>query len=162
MKKFLLSTLVGTTLFSTMASGSLVFANETQQVQVNYEAIPEIATADYMVAIPQTIKFTSANEGVDLKIELFGKDGGDYSGGNGVDITIASTNEFKLKNNTKELPYSLTYENNVYSTAKHDAKLTLDQNKKSIDGKAKINATNSIQPGNYSDTLTYTVATHSA
>ena len=157
MKKFLLSTLVGTTLFSTMASGSLVFAADTQQVQVNYESIPEIATAQYMVAIPQTIKFTSANEGVDLKIELFAQDGGDYTGGNGVDISIASANEFKLKSNAKELPYSLTYENNVYNTAKHDSTITLDQNKKSIDGKAKINATNSIKPGNYADTLTYTV-----
>ena len=161
MKKFLLATLIGTSLMTTFAGASAAFAEEkTQSVQVNYESIPEIATADYMVAIPQTIKFTKADEGVDLKIELFKRDGSIYGAGdgNGVKIKIESTNLYKLKNGNKELPYSLTYENMVFDAAKTDSEITLNSAKTSITGKAKINATTSIKPGNYSDVLTYTVS----
>lgn len=157
MKKFLLSTLIGTTLMSTITGGSLAFAeSQKQSVQVNYQSIPEIATSEYMVSIPQTIQFTSDKEGVDLKIELFSKDGTEYTG-NGVNIGIESANGFKLTSKDASLPYSLTYENIVFSSGDSQSQINLGTSKRSITGKARINATTTIKPGNYADTLTYTV-----
>lgn len=164
MKKFLLSTLIGTTLMSTMAGGSLAFAEvqiteggKNQTVQVSYESIPEIATSTYIVSIPETIKFTSDKDGVDLQIDLFNKDGGVYSEGNGVDIAITSTNTFKLKNDNVELPYSLTYEKTMFNGDNNGSKIHLGKEKTKVVGTAKINATTSVAPGKYSDTLTYNV-----
>lgn len=164
MKKFLLSTMIGTTLMSTITGGSLAFAEvqltegaKNQNVQVSYVAVPEIATSKYMVSIPSTIEFTSVNKGVDLKVELFDAAGKTYTDGSGVDITISSENSFKLKSSNAELAYTLTYDDVVFSSGASTKKIHLGTAKTSTQGTARINAVSSITPGNYVDTLTYTV-----
>lgn len=157
MKKFLLSTVIGTTLMSTITGGSLAFAEDKQNVQVSYVAMPEIATSEYMVSIPANIEFTSVKDAVDLEIKLFNNDGEVYNSGNGVNISIASENEFNLKSDDEALSYSLTYGSSVFNNANKSSQIKLTQSNPSITGKAKINVAKSIKPGHYSDILTYTV-----
>lgn len=165
MKKFLLSTLIGTTLMTTITGGSLAFAqgpeaeaSKEQTVKVSYESIAEIATTEYMLVIPQTIDFKTNTDGVDLKINLLTADGKNvYSGGKTVTIGIDSENEFKLMSNDEELPYSLTYDAFTFNSDTHESEIVLNSNKPSINGVARIKTTGSIKVGKYADTLTYNI-----
>lgn len=167
MKKLLLSTLIGTTLMSSMAGGSLAFAsvssaggaeNKSQSVKVSYESIAEIATADCMVVIPTAINFaTDKTAGVDLRIDLLNTAGEAYTGNKEAEIGIESENVFNLKSGSESLPYSLTYDGFMFNDANYSSKIKLSSSKTSTSGVAKIKTTDSIKPGKYLDTLTYTV-----
>lgn len=163
MKKFLLSTLIGTTLMTTITGGSLAFAQgvgeqKEQTVKVTYESIAEIATGEYMLVIPQTIDFKNNTDGVNLKIDLLNANGKEtYKGNKSVAIGIASANGFNLMNDKASLPYSLTYDTLTFNSDTNDSTITLNNQKTSINGVARIKSTGSINVGTYADTLTYNI-----
>lgn len=161
MKKFLLATLIGTSLMTTLVGASSAFAavqgadgNKIQKVEVGYTSTAEIATTEYMVSIPTKLNIASDTKETDFEIKLYGPQGEAYAGGSTISVTVASENEsdniFKLKGNSGSADYVIMFDG-VSTT---DTQLSGD--KLTRQGKAKITS-NSVKPGTYKDTLTFTV-----
>lgn len=152
MKKFLLATLIGTSLMTTFAGASSAFAEQqTQEVKVSYTSTAEIANAKYMVSIPSELNITSDTKKADFEVNLFGPNGNDtYTGDKTILVSVASTNEFKLKGDSGNVNYSLRFDGVLTKD------ISLTQDKTSKKGEAKVTS-NSIIPGSYTDTLTFTV-----
>lgn len=112
----------------------------------------------YSLNIPSSIVFTDTAKSVkaDVTLKKATTDVGAYPAF-GIDVTVASTNAFKLKMGNDELDYALVYDgksmnatdNTVGSFA---ANLTSDT---TIQGTANLIGT-ATKTGTYTDTLTYT------
>lgn len=157
MKKFLLATLIGTSLMTTFAGASSAFAqvetavgDKKQKVEVGYTSTAEIATAEYMVSIPTKLNIASGTKETDFEINLYDENGGTYNKEKAINVVVASENEFKLKNGSVEADYTMTFD----GVCTKDTKLSKD--KLTIKGKARVTS-DSVKPGSYKDTLTFTV-----
>ena len=169
MKKFLLATLLGTSLMTTFAGASSAFALEAgkndqstleagkkeQAVKVSYTSTAAIATAKYMVAIPTALTISSDTKQSNFTVDLYNKDGGDYAENKKIKISVKSENGFKLTGNAGNASYSL-YFDGVVCNGGENSGIELSQNKKSITGVAEVKD-GSIKPGSYLDVLTFKV-----
>ena len=159
MKKFLLATLIGTSLMTTFAGASSAFAltdeNKEQKVKVSYTSTAAIATAEYTVAIPTALTISSDTKESNFTINLYNQEGKDYSGNKKIKISVKSANEFSLTGNSVSTPYLLSFDGIGYN-GENQSTIELNQTKKSIVGLARVKA-ETIKPGSYSDVLTFKV-----
>lgn len=157
MKKFLLATLIGTSLMTTLAGASSAFAEvqtaegpKEQKVEVGYTSTAEIATTEYMVSIPTKLNIASNTKEADFEINLYNENGETYTENNVISVTVKSESGFKLKNGSVMADYTMAFD----GVCTNDTKLNKD--KLTIKGKAKVTS-DSVKPGSYKDTLTFTV-----
>lgn len=159
MKKFLLATLIGTSLMTTFAGASSAFAlsagNTEQAVTVSYTSTAAIATADYMVAIPTALTISSDTKTSNFKVDLYNQTGGEFTGNKKIKISVASQNRFSLTGNAGSAKYSL-YFDGVLCDGGDQSGIELNENRKSIAGSARVKD-ESVKPGSYSDVLTFSV-----
>ena len=157
MKKFLLATLIGTSLMTTFAGASSAFAlqggaeeSKTQKVEVGYTSTAEIATAEYMVSIPTKVSIASDTKEANFEMKLYNKDGEQYTGASTINVAVTSGSGFKLKGNSGEAEYAIMFDGiTTTNTQLSSSKLTREV-------KTKITS-DSVRPGSYKDTLTFTV-----
>lgn len=159
MKKFLLATLIGTSLMTTFAGASSAFAlaaeNKEQAVKVSYTSTAAIATANYMVAIPTALTISSDTKKSDFTVDLYNQAGENFTGEEKIKISVKSGSGFKLTGNAGNAPYSLYFDGIVYDGGDAST-IELNKDKKSIAGSARVK-NGTIKPGSYSDVLTFRV-----
>lgn len=163
MKKFLLATLIGTSLMTTFAGASSAFAlaveNKEQAVTVSYTSTAAIATANYMVAIPTALTISSDTKKSNFTVDLYNQTGGEFNGEQTIKISVKSAHQFSLTGNAGSAPYSLYFDEVAYDGG-DDSRIELSKTKKSIAGAARVKD-GSIKPGSYSDVLTFRVESDS-
>ena len=152
---------------TSMLSGVTAFAaTGTQTVPVTYDASTSIPDPDnpgaptYQVIIPSAVTFTKVGEAVDASIAI--KNGADktqdYAGSDNVNVKVASTNGYKVKNGSDELAYTLAYGSKTMTGNTAQDVATLNSTNKNVTGQATLKDA-ATKTGVYTDTLTYTVET---
>lgn len=146
-----------------IAACAAMSASAAQEVnQGNYESTnPEvIATYDagdpaFVVSIPDAItveKLSTPTSGDTVSIT-----GVKVEDGKSIDVTVSSANDWTLKQGSDEINYDITFNG---SSIKADGKVIENATSNvETDNALSITATGSpIYAGNYTDTLTFTVA----
>ena len=108
-----------------------------------------------MVAIPTALTISSDTKQSNFKVNLYNKDGEDFTGTEKIKISVKSKNGFKLVGNTGDAPYSL-YFDGIVCNGGDNSGIELSQSKGSITGLAEVKD-GSIKPGSYLDVLTFKV-----
>ncbi|MFV0382082.1 MAG: hypothetical protein ACK5KR_07680 [Breznakia sp.] len=164
-KMLAVSTIVGFGLVLATASSVRAAEPTTADVPVSYDnrrTIPD-ANGQYGMIVPTTINFTDEKLSDKQNVEIIGINGyvaEDWTSLK-IKVEVASQNGWKLKGNSIELPYTLSYNDQVLTA---DNKVLggsdyvlgfAGANTASVEGTATLSEKATIK-GQYTDKLTYT------
>lgn len=143
-------------------TGNIIAVTDTGTTPVTYDNRNEIPdpdspiTPEWAVTIPSTVSFSDDRKVIDTSVELISKNGGVLPTED-VSVTVASTNNYKLKMGSEAVSYKLIYtdtmDNEGMTTV---AKLNKENVKQ--EGKAVLGKDKASKLGEYTDTLTYSVS----
>lgn len=160
-KKLLVSVLTAGMVI-TATTGNVMAADQTGITSVTYDNrnnVPDPENPDtpqWAVTIPSAVTFTDDNKIIDASVELMAKNGGSLPITD-VTVTVASANNYKLKNGGDELGYKLIYADTTMTDVNTEAAKLKESNTKQ-EGKAVLGGDMASVRGSYTDTLTYTIS----